>query len=1058
MKLVQQRSLHFKEGNSDKVYEVDLCEVGTDQYVVNFRYGKRGTSLQEGSKTPSPVALDKAQKLFDGLVQEKTKKGYQDVSDQAQSVFEGSFTPSKQTDPKLARAENIIENLRLAADSLKLHAKRRWNIKRVMWRAGELRLAAALPYLLQLLGKGDALHDYCCLWALGRCYEEKSHEAHLTQLSEALWAAYQKAPQGDKLQRIAASSLSLVHAEQLPKALQDALLSRLPEGIRDKVLSMDAGRLSQLLCDYRDHRKKHNLNFFTDLYLLSRHYPGLRRAFYEVFQAWPLRAGSFHIFRHVYKIAEHRNDAQILGLLFYLIESQTGTITKVLGARSFYDASLRRSISPKAEVAKADSAVAFSQKTRAYFLERAKENLAAIAESGDAQAYVHLATSLLLQYKDSSDAGIIQENKRWDYSLSTHRYHSSIDYFDTYADRHFFYTILHKNSKRYVLSGNRYRFAEGFRPMDGQGEGLREEAYPEYWDQYPTAWLHLLMEGQSERVLDFALKRLQAHEQYPQFLARFDRATAEALLRKPFSAVQGFGLDLLRRFYNPAEPDLGLLIYLLGSSYGPARTQGMAWVAEQEEQLLQNITFLKNLLMHPALDVRAWLQDRLAHSLQVLSHERRRAFIGLLIGQIMGISKDEGMATLLTTTLAEHFAEELKSINVDILGDLLQHPLALVQNFANHCLLQHQVKPEQLAKGFYLKLLQSANAENRRTAIALLERSASAFLMQQVEWLLPLCLHRQVDLRQGLRRILRPLWQQEADLGGMALQFFLPHLLKKEPFGGLHENIYLYLTEDLEAHLHLVDRKMIFRLLNSEHQKAQDLSATLLQRYIDPHSMSVRNIIRLADHEILAVRQVAWDMFERQVPRMKYEAEEAIRLLDAKWDDSRSFAFAYFKRHFTAQDWTPQLLIAIVDTVRMDVQAYGRQLITQFFNEENGEEYLLKLSQHPRHEIQLYVTNYLERFAADNTTNLYQLEMYFISTLSQVNKARVAKERIMNFLHQEGLKDEQAARLVVEIFNRLSATGAVEDRARSIVILRDLHLKYPHLEVLIKLQHPEVLA
>ncbi len=37
MKLIQQTSLHFREGNFDKVYKIDLCEVGADTYVVNFR-------------------------------------------------------------------------------------------------------------------------------------------------------------------------------------------------------------------------------------------------------------------------------------------------------------------------------------------------------------------------------------------------------------------------------------------------------------------------------------------------------------------------------------------------------------------------------------------------------------------------------------------------------------------------------------------------------------------------------------------------------------------------------------------------------------------------------------------------------------------------------------------------------------------------------------------------------------------------------------------------------------------------------------------------------------
>ena len=45
MRLIRQSLLWYKEGNSDKVYEIDLCEVGADKYVVNFRYGRRGAAV-----------------------------------------------------------------------------------------------------------------------------------------------------------------------------------------------------------------------------------------------------------------------------------------------------------------------------------------------------------------------------------------------------------------------------------------------------------------------------------------------------------------------------------------------------------------------------------------------------------------------------------------------------------------------------------------------------------------------------------------------------------------------------------------------------------------------------------------------------------------------------------------------------------------------------------------------------------------------------------------------------------------------------------------------------
>ena len=80
MKVVERARLGFQEGSSDKVYEVDLVEVAAGQHVVNFRYGRRGSALRDGTKTPLPLPLDKARAIFSALVAEKTKGGYRPLS------------------------------------------------------------------------------------------------------------------------------------------------------------------------------------------------------------------------------------------------------------------------------------------------------------------------------------------------------------------------------------------------------------------------------------------------------------------------------------------------------------------------------------------------------------------------------------------------------------------------------------------------------------------------------------------------------------------------------------------------------------------------------------------------------------------------------------------------------------------------------------------------------------------------------------------------------------------------------------------------------------------
>ncbi|WP_261401965.1 hypothetical protein [Chenggangzhangella methanolivorans] len=80
MKLVRSARLWFKEGTSDKLYEVDLIEndaLQSDQrFIVNFRYGRRGATLRDGSKTPQPVAAAAAEKIFDSIVVSKVNDGY----------------------------------------------------------------------------------------------------------------------------------------------------------------------------------------------------------------------------------------------------------------------------------------------------------------------------------------------------------------------------------------------------------------------------------------------------------------------------------------------------------------------------------------------------------------------------------------------------------------------------------------------------------------------------------------------------------------------------------------------------------------------------------------------------------------------------------------------------------------------------------------------------------------------------------------------------------------------------------------------------------------------
>ena len=72
---IDSTTLYYREGTSDKVYQTSI-EPSGELFVVNFAFGRRGSTLNTGTKTMSPVDYATAKTIYDKLVREKTGKGY----------------------------------------------------------------------------------------------------------------------------------------------------------------------------------------------------------------------------------------------------------------------------------------------------------------------------------------------------------------------------------------------------------------------------------------------------------------------------------------------------------------------------------------------------------------------------------------------------------------------------------------------------------------------------------------------------------------------------------------------------------------------------------------------------------------------------------------------------------------------------------------------------------------------------------------------------------------------------------------------------------------------
>jgi bifunctional non-homologous end joining protein LigD len=72
---MEQTTLYYRAGGSDKVYRTSI-EPKDGGYVVTIEYGRRGSTLQTGIKTPTAVSYDAAKGIYDKLIKEKKAKGY----------------------------------------------------------------------------------------------------------------------------------------------------------------------------------------------------------------------------------------------------------------------------------------------------------------------------------------------------------------------------------------------------------------------------------------------------------------------------------------------------------------------------------------------------------------------------------------------------------------------------------------------------------------------------------------------------------------------------------------------------------------------------------------------------------------------------------------------------------------------------------------------------------------------------------------------------------------------------------------------------------------------
>jgi predicted DNA-binding WGR domain protein len=1075
MQLLKQSKLFFKEGNSDKVYEVDLCQVGAEQYVVNFRYGRRGATLKEGTKTDKPVILAIAEETFNALEVEKRKKGYQTEEEMFQPLPTFDFDNNAAQTPQSA----ILKRLQALAEGKDNPFKTKWKTSRVIWRAGELRVKEAVSFIIRLTDRGDEMQRYAALWALGRCGDESA--------SRTLSVYFSNQKYSEKIRRIAGESLlHTLTGDDLAKHIE-IFYNRLPDDFKEIIDKANQEQLSKILQErIINQSNQPDYQLLEDLYMVAFNKPFLKKAIAQILTLIPLRPNYFKTVRHIYKLAELRDDVEVLGILACRIE-QTASMFNSSKSYSYYDdeeatdspkwiMELGEMVKVKAELKKKNSRLAFSVQTKSYFQRRAMRQLNEFGTSNDSN-FIKLAVAILLQYDVKKNYSHPYTSERYEWYTVRGSYYQKIyeTKFPAYSRSNLFNQILYGNSNRIVFYGNQWRIAgerlvydngraktktvenpavttdnspkaggflnrffdrifsskqesasqvvkevvaeeevkETNKLSETQNNG-REELFPELWDKFPQAYVQLLLQARVEEIHQFACNNLLQHPDYQSINQKIDKNVILQLLKSDFETPSKYGLSLVKERIAEGEENFWIEI-LLQSPHFEALRYALELMDKNPSKYLEDSNVVLLLMTSPVEDVRKWVAEKLAKNR--LSEVQQQVLLGRVISYLSTISENTESNNIIIKSIAEttlkSCSDVLPALSNASIADLLQKEVEETQSFAVRIIILKNVEP---SAEVLVSLLTSSFAEVRKVGKELLTE------------LLPRLKNNQEYLNQLVAHL-------------------IPALMRKETSEGLHQDIADLLQNQLSENLQTVDLQNTIRLIHANYTPAQEVGLVILQKHTNANEMAMRQIVNFGNHEIQSIRNFTKDFYNSNIARIKFEREESIRLLDAKWDDTRAFAIDFFRDKFTSDDWSPEVLIGVVDSVRPDIQQFGRELISRFFQEDSGEEYLLKLSQHPTASVQLFATNYLERFASDSPERLEALAFYFRSVLMKVYQGRSAKGRIFDFLHQEGLKSEISANIVSVILSDVSATNTIQDKAKCISILRDLNQIYTNLKL-----------
>ncbi|MEJ2229049.1 MAG: hypothetical protein P8Y67_12630 [Alphaproteobacteria bacterium] len=577
MKIVRTLKLWFREGTSDKVYEVDLVDTEAAdpeaRFLVNFRYGRRGKTLRDGTKTPAPLSRASAEKVFDSIVVAKMNDGYlRSDGEEAYAPASVSAVPSV-AQPEDARKRALLAQVEACQRNPWPEEKR----DRLFWRLGELRMKEATPALLALANMiGSERASYSLVWALTRCAGAEALDmllaiaakarkplvcwlADFATLSPAMGDQRRTLQQPGALPETFRLALSRLHTVgDTPKSSDLALPEQMRVDQAAKARRNDAVQiLLGALTNFAQAEPPSTGAAMSELYRLAQADPLLHETLVEVVKRLPARPPYVPGLRRLFKYAEMIDDAAMFGATALRFDTAKPMYRGTVWGREneayiweLGSGSGRWGAHPLTHLQGAsDAKTALSLATVQYLKRRIWRALRKRGETGQ-ESYLKLATAYLLSFLEADAVQpITMTFYRYDYSQR--RGHNVRKRYTSLPNAWSVGQIMHRHNEHVLLNAG----SLGYNFETEQTEQIDAgEAFPGMWRDHPEYALRIVLEAGCDQVAEFGLRLLREKVDY---LKELPSETLELLLASPFEKVVQFGFShaQMRLAHGDGESD-----------------------------------------------------------------------------------------------------------------------------------------------------------------------------------------------------------------------------------------------------------------------------------------------------------------------------------------------------------------------------------------------------------------------------------------------------------------------------------------------------------------------